>query len=298
MSSFVTSVSSTDFSRADVGNYSCKVIQNYPTVEEVAADTAEAELLYFPSASDPRCSNSGDPIVVIEGTKLELNCSSDLGNPPVSITWSRAGHSYMKNALVFQQDGRVYSVLTLTVGMKNDGDIFLCEIQSPVDPYKSTCHAGPIRVIPNSDSNYIPIMEPTTELATIKPSLPSTSTRPTKNLAKTCKNICAAAAGSAHMPKQWIISTAIAGGIAAILLLVVIVACVKYSSTVPSAGSPYDTCDRKPYRPRDEIYTELQYRKGDLVYVPANDHKIKGMLEDHQTRIEQDVFEVSPYSDS
>ncbi|XP_072047484.1 uncharacterized protein [Amphiura filiformis] len=276
----------TDFRREDVGNYSCKVIRTSPTIAEVGSHTILAELLFFPSTSDPQCSNSGDPITIMEGSILELNCSSELGNPTVEIGWSRAGNSYSSGASESIIGNRIYSHLTLVVSRKNRGDIFLCEIESIVEPYTSSCHAGPIHVILNPDADYTPEAPVlTTALSpTLKPSSPK---NPTRAVASSCKDVCPSLQS---VPKPWIISTIITGVVAIILLLVIVVVSAKYTghvSAVNSAGCRYQ-------RPPDEIYTELQYRKGDLMYVPTD--KAKALM-DH-SRTELDAFDSSPYGES
>ena len=286
---YIFSKPGTDFSREDVGEYSCKVIRTSPTIAEVGSDTIRADLLFFPPASDPQCFNSGDPITIMEGSTLDLNCSSELGNPSVEIGWTRAGHPYSNGAAQEIIGNRIYSSITVTVTMENEGNLFLCEIEGVVDPYKRNCHAGPLRVIPNPDNNGIsrPPVNPNNLLTT--PNLPDSPHYPsTKSVANTCKDLCHA---TESVPKPWIISTIITGVVAILLLLIIIIVSAKYTGYVSSARSTTSIYQRSP----DDIYTELQYRKGDLMYVPAD--KAKAMLE--QARTEQDTFDTnSPYGES
>ena len=161
----------------------------------------------------------------------------------------------------------------------------MCEIESVVEPYTRNCHAGPLKVIPDPNSDYTPVTHKNSnELSTtLRPSLPKETP---KSVPSSCKDVCPSIRS---VPKPWIISTIITGVVAIILLLVIVIISAKYTGHVStnSTGSGYQ-------RPPDEIYTELQYRKGDLMYVPAD--KAKALME--HSRTEHDAFDSSPYGDS
>lgn len=138
--------------REDTGDYRCQLLT--PTddgLAKVAGDVVTTDILNYPSA-DPTCSSAKDMRMTVNaGDRVRLNCSSEIGNPPVNIAWRRTGDLPITPAPVIHTaaDNRtVNSELTFIADSADDGAVFVCQITSVEFPgAKKNCYVGPLTVI-------------------------------------------------------------------------------------------------------------------------------------------------------
>ena len=142
-----------DVTRADEGEYFCKVIST-DTIAEVARESVVIKVQYLPS--ELIC-NPNQAQRIQAGTLVTLNCTSQSGYPPVRMAWGRTGSSILERRYTVQnQNGVVFSELSFVASKYDNGAVFLCSVTSPAYPsITETCHAGPFTVItdPNSETD-------------------------------------------------------------------------------------------------------------------------------------------------
>ena len=122
----------------DEGNYTCKV--ESANGEEVAGQIA-IPIEYFPSK--PICSN---PDQIIEGTLSTFNCSSDVGNPPVTLSWSHPTADIVNPYKQASDSKTSYLVLKRTFTIEESGSVLTCTVQSSRFPLRSEDCRIPITV--------------------------------------------------------------------------------------------------------------------------------------------------------
>ena len=135
--------------KSDEGKYTCKVIDG--ALSEVAVDTVDFQVMYFPSQNNPSCTtNANQELTLPERTPLTLICSSEKGHPTVELSWTKTGNSKTLKAYTYETNDKVFSVLNLTASMADDRAMFICEITSTEFPYESSkCHVGPFAISPD-----------------------------------------------------------------------------------------------------------------------------------------------------
>ena len=147
----VSFLSITGVTIEDQGTYTCAVFYNNVVISEGSVDVT---VEYFPSDEHPICQSATDLENIVEGAPLTLNCTSEKGNPHVSLEWKRTGENKLKETdSVTEDDGfndLVISTLTFIPSVEDSGSVFLCTITSSTFYDQSTsCHVGPIKVISN-----------------------------------------------------------------------------------------------------------------------------------------------------
>ena len=158
-SSVVYFLSVIDITRADEGLYFCKVISNVnDTLKEVASAAVNVEMQYYPD-DNPVCEligmstnpTTGARLTVESGTQVQFKCSAERAFPVVDLEWSRtSSSSSYKATQTVEKDGRVSSVLTIPLHMRDQQAMFLCKLTSRAFPGKlKTCHIGPFTVTSN-----------------------------------------------------------------------------------------------------------------------------------------------------
>lgn len=261
--SLVFFLSMTDTTRADKGNYSCKVITTFPSLQEIAADSIHVDVLYSPEDSDPVCSPDFDtPRVIFEGSRTTINCSSEAGNPVVKLRWSKSGKDITDYSATSLSGGRAHSQLTFIASRKDNGVVFLCKIENNygVDEER-TCHVGPFTVLPNPDGPYIE-PEDTTDSFIVNP-FTSKPVDEDSNPKRTptsdeCLNECS------YLSRPviyWIIGTIFTSIIA--LTFLIIAAFLFFKLCHISSNNNLDySLPRKPAGP-EELYVEVDCKRDD-----------------------------------
>ena len=132
----------------DAGTYTCRINAGNSVLAE---QSAILNINYTPGPSDPRCSivGSSENLSRMPGNEVRLGCHSELGYPPVDISWSYSGCN-MNRALPqpeLTNSGAYYSELRVTLSEEDDGGVFTCTISRPDGSFSSSCSRGPF-VIP------------------------------------------------------------------------------------------------------------------------------------------------------
>ncbi len=272
-----------DVKRDDSGRYTCKVHNKTGRISEVDGDYVDLNIMYFPADSDPVCQPQDSSLSRVKsGTSIQLNCSSEISIPPVLITWVKASSSKKQlKSTSFEQNGRLYSQLTVTLGPREQNAIFICRVTSNafVDR-EQTCHIGPFSVIVTADdgSNYdtpnnpkmIPPVGDTSQ-ETVEQSEDGQRDRdPVMTSKKTrCEKTCNSYFESPV--NRWIMATVVAGLLTFIFFILGIALFYKYYQVHSSQYIGSRRIQTRLYS--DDIYSELEARRPDL-YMALDKHGI------------------------
>lgn len=262
-----------EVTQADQGVYSCKIITKDGTIREVASDAENISVMYFPSDPDPVCGHL-EHLTVNEGDLLVFNCSSELANPPVSITWRRTQSSEpLKGAETSIKNQRLYSVLQIKASRKqHHGVVFLCEISSAAFPNTvRNCHIGPLSIIYDGtqhDTDFPIDVKPTASFpVSTAPDLVKGITSDDKDTAVTtltaqnCRRVCSYTASSSAL-LYWVIATVLAVFLCLLFLMAVIFICARYRNIDEELNDSF-CAPRVPTTARlpDGIYSELECKQ-------------------------------------
>ncbi|XP_072046751.1 uncharacterized protein [Amphiura filiformis] len=253
--SVVYFLSITDVTRAETGEYSCKVLDTVGTVAEVGNDKVDIQVSYMPTDNYPLCAYS-EPLTIQAGTVVQYNCSSELGSPNITVHWSHTGPGFVPNARDYYSDNFVTSVLTLRPSLIDTGTMYICTIKSSVFTDIKTCHIGPITVTGNSNdltrhSQTIPRLARSTEAPIFR-----NGNDNDKTISSNCNEQCEEQESSLFF---WMISTVVAACVAFVLLILGIMLCIKIR---------YRTVEPPQQYVREDIYAELDKRfDEDAVYM-------------------------------
>ena len=247
-------------SRADSGDYICRITRTVGIeTENVLWDSERISLLYTPPETDPKCYNT-EVVTVLEGTDLTLNCSSETGNPPVSIQWVRAGTSTEIPAQsdTSMSNGRTFSVTKRRLFRKDDGVIFLCQVTSEAFPDLSqSCHIGPVQIKQNP-SIETPFITSESIDEPIKDNVLPPTTGSGKDLVRSstntddCKKFCESTSSSTSF--FWIITTVIAGSAALTFFIIFLVCLVKFCKEEGNNNNHRHYIEQQTI---EEIYSEV-----------------------------------------
>ncbi|XP_072048136.1 uncharacterized protein [Amphiura filiformis] len=213
---------------SDSGKYSCTIIDTKTEIPElVSTDSIYINVQYFPEEHFPTC-HPDKQLQVEAGTTVSLNCSSELGYPAVSLTWTREGRTLSSTRQL--SDNRVDAILNFKPRLGDDGAILLCTAQSTAFPDKQiSCHVGPL-IVYGEDSPYdtntpFPNVNHVDSGAVLNMAddveIPAkTPTRQNVASSSNCANSCT----SLDTPVlRWIISTSVACATALLFLVIGIV---------------------------------------------------------------------------
>ena len=252
-----------DVTRADQGEYVCKVVDVIGSNPDLPSSSVTIDILYFPSDTDPVCSPIAGQVLVEAGKELVLNCSSEIGNPVVTIQWTKSRTDKVMDSKTVAGSDIAYSELRISPTSADNGAVFMCTISSSEFPDKSSsCHIGPIIVTGGTteslpDIGHIP--DDGQEEVTQKP--PSGIENRPKNasssdIVKRCKSVC-----DNKDLFHWVITTVICGLIALIFLIISIVLFIKYHLSSQLNSEEHYMPARNPRA--EDIYTELEGRMGE-----------------------------------
>ncbi len=253
-----------EVTKDDQGLYSCKLITKEGSIREVANDTANISVTYFPPETDPVCS-SLQSNRVLEGTVVNLSCSSEIANPTVSIAWTTtSGAKFGSKPRVV--NNRIHTSLTITLSRRDNDVVFLCDITSNAFPdMKRQCHIGPVTVTPNPDILYTDRLPDTSSV--VKPTK-TTLDVPDENIvksdptfsAKKCNKICSY---FSYPLLHWIVATASALLLAVVLLICIVFVYGKYRRVKRQTKEELYRNDGVRPRLPDGIYSELECKQGE-----------------------------------
>ena len=230
----------TGVTKEDEGRYVCKILGNDLTTIKTSA--VDIKIMYFPKVPNPKCAPLGEQLYrVLEGRLVTLNCSSEKGNPPVQIDWSRNGNQEVEPyAEVNRPDSDViYKIVTFRPRLNDDSAIFTCKVTSTMFPgQKQQCHIGPLKVIPNPDVNW-PITKIPETITPYHVPKPKTPVVRYNNTVDECHEYCAEI--TQKSVSNWTIATIVAGFLALFFFIFGIILLIKYClTTEPIPETPTD----------------------------------------------------------
>ncbi|XP_072047619.1 uncharacterized protein [Amphiura filiformis] len=197
--SYLLSITNVDFD--DQGRYICTV-ESHNRDEDDYEQIADVSIQYFPSDNNLECSPK-ESITVFEGAPFFATCSTDIGNPPVEITWTKSGVNVI--ASTFNSNYTVFSTLNVTTSLEDNGAFYICKFTSSAFPHASSkhCIVGPLNVIPVYRST------------SPEPSLIQTTEGNTKSVGHVKCDSC-----STHPSTLYWIAGGVASGIVALILFI------------------------------------------------------------------------------
>ena len=256
----------TDVTKKDEGNYTCKV-SKVPSNDMIVEESISMRMLYFPSETSPTCTPSQSP-TLLEGIPTKLNCSSEIGNPPVKIGWKLTGSKTYLSSEQVTVGKTVYSFLTFTPTLADNTAVLLCEIKNPSLPENKglrTCHVGPITVQRNPNYPHDQTVYRPTSLITTVPVLSNMDT-PKITVKFNTTTDCPSTCSKFQTPvSYWITATIFLSVVAFIFFAVAITLSIKYCHAVeePDYIGPYATrhIQQLPSDLRDKVYVEVEHKR-------------------------------------
>ena len=238
----------------DEGQFSCKIMDMKDDVV-VSKSSIEIKTMFFPAENFPTCWPTGT-LTVHDGLPHTFNCSSDKAHPPVAIEWHRAGEDQDLDYTRDEKGSSVSSLLTIKPTMRDADAMYFCKISSKQFPDKvSTCHVGPLKVVPSS-----PNMRPLPIYVDTRPPEPEVVTSKVKYeldfpVGDRCKEICERSnLQSIHF---WVVCTGVAAVLAIVFFIIGVFLLVKYKNTYTKPKVQYVS----HHQGRDDVYTELEMRQ-------------------------------------
>ena len=202
--SYLLSITNAD--RADEGSYTC-LVDSHDRKADYYEETKDIDIQYFPSDSNLDCSPRNS-FTVLEGAPYSVYCQTDIGNPPVTIEWTKTGSpDATMITSTSLSNTTVFSTLNKTTTLEDNGAFFMCKFTSTAFPSESSkqCIVGPLQVIPVRKSTRTP-----------GPSLMDS----TDGVSKTVGDVkCDSSCSTDPSTLYWIAAGVVAGIIALILLI-------------------------------------------------------------------------------
>ena len=135
-----------DVTEEDEGEYICQIIDPdiYTILAKEEVELKLSSFYYFPD-NNPICETTVENPIA-EGSSVTQTCTSDDGNPPVSLDWTIAGSS-LDVPTPIRKDGTITSNITFTASRENHGEVYLCYITSVhFSGERRSCYLGPLIV--------------------------------------------------------------------------------------------------------------------------------------------------------
>ena len=252
-----------DIRASDSGEYACSISRMSGAIPSaIDHDSIDIEIFSFPDKSQPSCMGNPQSLMLMEGSILELTCSSYTRTIPiVNLIWrSLSTYEYLQSTDLSEGDS-VVSNLHITIQREHHGTIFRCEMTSQGFPDRmQSCEIGPISVMSVADN-----VNRDFALTTAKPKdvISLKTSEPTEDCQNTCKS-------SSDTVFYLTVSTATICLLAIVFLITTIIMCCKYNSistrvTQRRAPSP-------PSLASDPVYVSLQRRNtNERVYMTLED---------------------------
>ena len=251
-----------DVSERDRGEYACTVTTMKGTrVSEIGYDAIYIKVSSFPDDTQPSCTSNPQNLVFVEGSMLELTCTTYKTFPLVQLRWRLLStYDYLQSSNLSKGENLFSNVYVLT-NMEHNGAIFRCEMTSYGFPDRvRSCEIGPISVkssLSNVDQDF--------RVTTLKPKegIDFKSAKPTGD----CQNICPSSSTTVF---YLTVSTAVTCLLTIIFLITTVVMCCKYNSVSSRATQRH--VPSPPSLASDPVYVSLQRRNtNERVYMTLED---------------------------
>ena len=130
----------------DEGSYICTSFAR--ETRKVEAHKAVVKLRYFPNNQYPVCSDTPrNPIRIPDNRYLTLRCTTNMGNPPVNISWHHGSNNANISERQWKEDDELISERRHTLTMEDQNAVFICRISSDMFWGRSEiCQVGPLRL--------------------------------------------------------------------------------------------------------------------------------------------------------
>ena len=302
-----------DVSTEDTGNYSCRVT-SYSGV--IADKTLPMNIRYFPDENaNPVCSTVPrihEGFVLYPGQQLVINCSSERGNPAVTMGWNNTANSRINSRDIVHVEGdkTVFSELTLRSSARRIKAVYICTIKSENFPKKEKkCHVGPIDILPDpnlqfaseGDTSIIPPSSLATTAISVQQPKPEHTDGDSgdgntwdgeQETSLVCRQQCHTTWSQDTF--YWIVATMTAVVIAFLLFITCVVLFIKYNR-IPSYEDPKCiTVVEHPHN-RDDIYTELDCRRSDnKLYLAIEKREGKTQQQSSKCELREFHYNIDP----
>ena len=140
-----------NISRPDYGSYTCNAIRqkDVDIFDVLAQQTIVVNILY-PQSGDPLCAASPNKTIYRDGDEVTLQCTSDAGNPPVSLKWYQSsGTTLPKTSITELSSDRVKGSVTFLINITHNNAEFNCvrTDNNLSSSDVSSCLIGPVTVL-------------------------------------------------------------------------------------------------------------------------------------------------------
>ena len=271
-------LSITSVRREDTGEYYCKIDDIFNS--ELPIASVNLAVHFFPSA-DPICTQDGplspSSLSSDDSDYGMLACSSDVGNPPVQIQWHVYGEKsndveINANVVRVGRDGfLIQSSIRINerTSMAFQSKILTCSVTSTGYPgLVRTCNLGPLSFGHNTLTDIITsdkhqvisgkiTIKPTTEESKVITDY-SLKTKKDTNLVQFCRHRCSSFRNSKY--PVWVITTAVAGILALVALLITLALYVRYVRRVDADAEEH----RGRHHAAETVYTELDIQRNNV----------------------------------
>ncbi len=266
-----------DITREDEGIYNC-ILRDKDTLLEIVRDSVTVLFKYFPADIYPICSPSEtdlpDGLAMIAGQQMSLNCSSELGNPEVTMEWTKDDRVIESSAEGRTESGLSFVELTFTTAMDDDQAIYICKIKSIAFPENQrSCHVGPFKITPDPSAPVTkkPQPVPPNKIPNRPPHLPEDKTRTTMSPGETRHSKSGGDGGPTYITADcsdvceenilyWVIATIIAGTLAIVFCIIGIIIFVRYRRRRKEENKKKENSRNSHYQNREAIYAEVETR--------------------------------------
>ncbi|XP_070551410.1 hemicentin-1-like isoform X2 [Ptychodera flava] len=128
-----------DIQLDDAGSYTCAVTGTPSTSYTVTVTVEEAEA---PDSGSPQCFGPSNDLN--EGDEIMLICSSQGGDPPATLTWSKDGQEVASEPVETQIGVKIG--VPLTLGYDDQGDVYTCTSSHVTYSELKTCQLPALQI--------------------------------------------------------------------------------------------------------------------------------------------------------
>ena len=252
----------TDVNREDEGTYSCKVIDLDETLKANAS--VKVTVQYFISGKYPDCSSgSADSITFQEGDMISFACTSEMGNPEVTLSWELRGEVLNRDVEITRDNGIITSTVNFRVSMSDSNALFLCKAESYEFPgMTKKCHIGPIIVRRNSliSTSKMPRHNPSDGLKEdVTSSVSTDQEKDPITKIRDCSHQCSSISATTET-LFWIICTVTTGIIAMLFCIVTFSILIKMKHLKRHQHMQNRAGPRSSAARTDAIYEKLEHK--------------------------------------
>ncbi len=137
-----------DVSEVDNGEYQCKVADFNEFYNVIGENAINIEIYSLPSNVYPICASTPNaPTFLRTHGVLKLKCTSEKGEPIVSIDWFNSKSNRQLSSKYIYEDALIHSEAIIQIDDSLHNALFICEITSePFPDWKRRCVVGPITI--------------------------------------------------------------------------------------------------------------------------------------------------------